>query len=152
MSVYRGKLSLAIGVAIDVIDIDPPERSGYINEIVNIEVIAGEPTAGNWSQFMGVASVKVPKRATFSEADMYEPDVIMRCIPYTYHFSDQNDFREIQLVLDDDAYFQDSVRLILSTRDGAVAGADAEMFYRITVEEKKLTDSIRQLLNERSYS
>lgn len=152
MKMYRGSLALGIGVAMVYEDIDPPERQGYINEISRLELFSDEATVTNWSQFAFGASVKVPARVAFDESDIYQPDIIVRAFPQPSWLATTDDVRPLQVNMEEDSVFLNTVRLFLATRDGAIAGVATTVYYRLTVEERKLTDSVRQLINERAYS
>lgn len=152
MKTYKGTLTVAIGAKMAYDDIDPPERAGYVNEITKVECFQDEPTAGNYIKFLMGASVKVPARTTMTEAEAYAPDMIVRGAPYPHGFQNSDDVRPIQVMLEPDCVFQDTVRVFMATRDGANSATASTLYYRITVEERKLTDSLRQVINERAYS
>ena len=97
MNQYQGSLVLATGVAMVYADIDPPERSGYVNEITHIELLADEDSGVNYTEFMWLASVKVPARISFSEANLYLPDIIARGMAHSALFASTEDVRPIQV-------------------------------------------------------
>lgn len=151
MNVYTGKLSIAIAGTFASAVIDPAERSGYVNEVSRFELYANQAVGANYLDFFMGLSAKVPARTTLVEADMYDRDIIARAITHYGAFYDEGDVGG-RVVLDDDPVFMDTLKVCLGTRDGAGAAAAIDVYYRITVEERKLNDSIRQLINERAYS
>lgn len=152
MGVYKGKLSIAIAGTFASAVIDPPERSGYINEVTKLELYSGIAVgSANWTDFIFGLSAKVPARTTFDEADGYEPDIIGRAVTFYGAFHDEDDAGN-RVALDEDAVFMDTLKVCLGTKSGAGAAVAVDVYYRLTVEERKLTDSLRQLINERAYS
>lgn len=154
MQTYKGSLTLAIAATFTSVDIDPAERAGYVNELVGMELIVDvAATAG--TTMMG-ASVKVPVRSTFNETEQFDPDIIARGLPargiWTRSVEAEPASHAIYSILDHDAFFQNSLRIVFATRDGAGAANAETLHYRLFVEERKLTDSIRNTINQRSYS
>lgn len=153
MQVYSGSLYVAAAALGAAVDIDPAERAGYVNEVVAIELLTD--VAATPGKTMFVASVKVPVRSTFDESEMFAPDVIARSIT-----PNSNITRSVELglathpavLLDEDSFFQNTLRVGLWTRDGLGAANAETIYYRVFVEERKLTDSVRNTINMRSYS
>lgn len=154
MQVYQGSLALAIAGTFSSVDIDPAERPGYVNQLTGLELIVDvAATAGTT---MMAASVKVPARTTFDESEQFAADIIARGLPargiWTRSVDSEPASHAIYSLLDDDAFFQNTLRLLFATRSGAGAAVAETMYYRVFIEEKKLTDSIRNTINQRSYS
>jgi len=152
MQVYSGSLTIAIAGTFEYVDIDPAERSGYVNELVKLEFISDYQAGANWALKAVGASIKVPARTTFDETEFFDGDIIARAIVINSGFTDSDDARGIPCIIDHDAFFQDSLRIFLAMRSGAGAASAETVFYRAFVEERKLTDSIRNTINRRAYS
>lgn len=152
MQTYSGSLLVAIAATFASVDIDPAERAGYVNEIVGVELQLDVASTAP-GDCMFAASVKVPSRATFNETEQHAADIIAHGVcPNSVISRAPGPDTNVYVVLDEDAFFQDTLRLLFATRDGAGAAAAQTIFYRIFVEERKLTDSIRNTINRRAYS
>ena len=150
--VYTGVVQVAAAAQFGYADLNPPEREGYANEITRAMFYANESAATNAAEFIIGCSAKVPKRTTLDGTEVFDLDmIVVGQFPYRPSlFLDS--FSTSEMIVHDDPYFLDEVRIVLATQDGAVHANGLDVYYRLEVEEKKLTDKVRDLIHLRSYS
>jgi len=144
-----GQLVITPGAKFASSVLDPPEREGYVNEIVRM----------TWTQEAAAAeacivgcSVKIPDRAVYSDSDIFAVDILTSAIPNQYNYAADSD-GAASYAVETGLFFQDRVQVIVATRDGAaVAGNGIIINWAMDYDQRKLTDKIRDDINRRCYS
>lgn len=147
--IYRGSMTLLAEASFASIIIDPPERDGYMNEVIGVKTLTeqgGEP--GNALLFAG--SIKLPSRVSFLDKDVFAPDCIFSTV--ATHFSMSLSDTAYSLNRVNDAVFRSQLQLIFAMRSGVNAAVTTVMHYELQLEERRITDRLRDVLQLRSYS
>lgn len=149
--IYTGTVSILIGASFASTVIDPPERDGYVNEIDDMQWFVEESAPYPGGEAVLGASIKIPGRTTFDQRDRFASDILFSGLahPWTQGAPQTNSGFMVE-----DPYFQTQIQLMagLAIPGSTVSSTPIVVHYRMQASEVRLTDKIRNAINQRCYS